>query len=106
MKKIKLLTSLGAVTALGGGVAFTATSCSNSDKKTQDFDSITFSGNEIYPNTAEYPTKVGDNTTFSATHFLATKGDEKEIKITKVSAKSKDTSKVEINNLDQANFSV
>ena len=28
MKKIKLLTSLGAVTALGGGVALTATSCS------------------------------------------------------------------------------
>ena len=31
MKKIKLLTSLGAVTALGGGVVFSATSCSNSN---------------------------------------------------------------------------
>ena len=98
MKKIKLLTTLSTLGVVATVTPAVATSCSLQ----QDFDKIYYQGQQIYPKVeSDYvlTTAVGATpTVFYASDFTADKGTSAGIAIDRVSAKSKNTNVISINN--------
>ena len=108
MKKIKLATLLSALPITASAVSIIATGCNNKEsKETQDFTSITWNDESIYPDSIKkISLPKGTSQEFKASEFKASDNSETKYTINKISATSSDSSKAEITEATDTSFKV
>ena len=109
MKKVKLISGLSALVVLSSGLTFITTACTNKEdgKKENSFNTISYLNTQIYPDVTPALYQINQTVTYKASDFSATiKGNSDSVQITKVSAVSKNSTAIVIDNKADDEFTL